>query len=95
MAADGPVHPRWECMSGAQRVWYERLCRRVGCNPVCGPVLEGDGVKVAHELLTARANPNEYDDETVEELFRELKAGQVRVEDEHAARLGLPPRPVR
>ena len=91
---DGPVHPRWEGMSGPQRVWYERLCRRVGCNPVCGPVLDGNGVKAAHELLKALQSPDS-DDETVEELGREVAAAQVRVEDEHAARLGLPPRPAR
>ena len=94
MAADGPVHPRWEGMSGPQRVWYERLCRRVGCNPVCGPPLDGDGVKVAHELLKALQSPDS-DDETVEQLLGEVAAAQVRVEDAHAARLGLPPRPAR
>jgi hypothetical protein len=80
-------------MSGPEQVWYERLCRRVGCNPVCGPLLDREGVKVAHELLRARAKPAEYDDETVERLFRELVAAQVCLEDEHAARIGLPPRP--
>ena len=91
---DGPVHPRWEGMSGPERVWYERLCRKLGCNPVCGPLLDPDGVKVAHRLLYAQQDP-ESGDETVERLYRELMEAQLRVEDEHAARLGLPPRPVR
>jgi hypothetical protein len=78
-------------MSGPERVWYERLCRRLGCNPVCGPSVEGDGIRVAHEVLSAVSSPDR-DDETVERLFHELEAHQRRVEDE-PARLGLPPRP--
>jgi hypothetical protein len=89
-----PVHPRWEGMSGPERVWYERLCRKLGCNRVCGPSVDGDGIRVAHDLLRAVADPDR-DDETVERLLAELEAHQVRVEDEHAARLGLPPRPLR
>ena len=93
MAVEGAVHPRWEGMSGAERVWYERLCRKLRCNPFCGPVLDPDGVKVAHRLLYAQQDPAS-DDETIERLGRELMEAQTWVEDEHAARCGLPPRPV-
>jgi hypothetical protein len=94
MEVDGPIHPRWHGMSGPERVWYERLCRKLRCNPVCGPPLDPDGVKVAHQLLYAQQDPDSSASE-VEEPCRELMEAQTRVEDEHAARLGLPPRPTR
>jgi hypothetical protein len=93
VSAEGPVraaHPRWEGMSGPERIWYERLCRRLGVNPVCGPLLDQAGIRLAHELLRAHTAGTEKD---VERLHREVKAAQVRVEDERAAELGLPPRP--
>jgi hypothetical protein len=94
---EGPVavHPRWEGMSGPERVWYERLCRKLGCNRVCGPTLDLEGVHVAHKLLDLRQSGAGADDPEVVRLFAELEGHQRRVEDEHAARLGLPPRPSR
>jgi hypothetical protein len=80
-------------MSGAERVWYERLCRRLGCNPVCGPLVDADGRKVVHELLHAVAEGASMDSDRVQRLLEELLAAQVRVEDEHAVELSLPSRP--
>ena len=93
MPTDGPVHPRWHGMSGTERVWYERVCRRLRCNPVCGPTIDREGLKVAHELLDLRQSGAEADDPDVARLFADLESHQRRVEDEHAARLGLGPRP--
>jgi hypothetical protein len=77
-------------MSARERVWYEQLYRRVGVNPVPGLHLDAQGARIAHELLTALAGD---DDERAERLGRELMAARVRIEDEVAARLELPPRP--
>lgn len=77
-------------MSGPERVWYLRLCRRLGAN--CGPPLDAAGVHVAHELLRALASPDR-DVGTIERLSGELDAAHVRSEDECAERLGMPPRP--
>jgi hypothetical protein len=81
---------RRRSMSAPERVWHERLCRKLGVNPACGPVLDAAGIECAHELLQARVSE---DDDEVERLLRELHEHRVRVEDEHAARLGMPPRP--
>jgi hypothetical protein len=92
---DGPVHPCWDGMPGPERVWYEKLCRKLRFNPVCGPLLDRDGIQVAHELLYLRQSGAGADDPEVVRLFAELEGHQRRVGDDHAARLALPPRPVR
>ena len=86
-----PLHPRWEGMSAAERVWYERLCRKLGVNPAVGPVLDEEGVQAANELLVARAKA--ADDATIRRLAEAVDQHQRHVEDEKAAELGLGPRP--
>lgn len=85
-------HPRWEGMSARERIWYEKLCRRLGVNRVCGPLLDKEGTDAVHELLRAMASGT-ADDNTTRRLVETLRKHQVRVEDGHSARLGLPPRP--
>ena len=76
----------------AERIWQERLCRKLGCNPIVGPVLDSDGIDIVHELLRELGKPDR-DARTCARLGTELAAAQVRVEDGHAKRLGLPLRP--
>lgn len=81
-----------------EALWHEKLCRELGVNS--GPILDTKEARDAgHALLSALSSPFEYGNNPaehqreVERLGAELKAAQRCVEDAHAARLGLPPRP--
>jgi hypothetical protein len=79
----------------AEQVWLERLHRKLGRAPL---VADAEGSRLAHEFLRVRSSPFEYDEEEQwcresERLGREFEQHQRGIEDEHAARLGLPPRP--
>lgn len=82
-----------------EALWRERLCRALNINAACGPMLDTkEGRDAAHELLEVLATSSKFasreeweaEAERVGEVVRQHRR---RVEDKHAARLGLPSRP--
>lgn len=78
-----------EAMDVRERVWRERLRRRVGGNPP----LDSEGVSAPHELVRLLADGAGVDDERAQRLGAQIESAKRRAEDEQAARLGLPPQP--